>query len=138
MRRKPRPSYPRRDSRTDSHPVIRLRLWLETEEGVMLGLGRLLLLEAIRDEGSLKRAAERLGMSYRAAWGKLKTTEEALEQPLLEKTSGGRGFTLTPFAADLVTRFRTLYNEVEQKAASSAPDVLPFKAHRYGDDASSG
>lgn len=99
----------------------------------MLGLGRLLLLEAIRDEGSLKKAAERLGMSYRAAWGKLKSTEEALAQPLLEKASGSRGFTLTPFATNLVTQFRTLYNEVEQKAATSAPEMLPFRTCRYGE-----
>ncbi|TVM32251.1 winged helix-turn-helix domain-containing protein [Oceanidesulfovibrio marinus] len=131
-RRKPRPSPSPGGRNNGPHPVIRLRLWLETEDGVMLGLGRLLLLEAIRDEGSLKKAAERLGMSYRAAWGKLKTTEEALAEPLLEKVCGGRGYKLTPFAADLVADFRKLYDEVENKAASSAA-MFPFAVHRYGE-----
>jgi molybdate transport system regulatory protein len=59
-------------------PVVRLHLWLETEKGVFFGLGRLKLLEQIQSGRSLKGAAESLGMSYRAAWGKIKNTEDVL------------------------------------------------------------
>ena len=56
-------------------PVVRVHIWLETVDGVAFGMGRLLLLDAIEETGSLKAAAEQLGMSYRAAWGKIKSTE---------------------------------------------------------------
>jgi len=38
----------------------------------------------------LKAAAEELGMSYRAAWGKLKASEEALGMALVEKVGGNK------------------------------------------------
>ena len=60
------------------HAVIRLHLWMERDGETMFGLGRLHLLERIDALGSIKGAADQLGMSYRAAWGKLKASEEAL------------------------------------------------------------
>ena len=56
-------------------PRMRLHLWLENEDGLLFGQGRMELLARIRDLGSLRKAAEALGMSYRAAWGKLKATD---------------------------------------------------------------
>ena len=50
-------------------PRIGLNLWLETTEGVLFGMGRAELLDKIEECGSLKKAAEEMGMSYRAAWG---------------------------------------------------------------------
>ena len=60
----------------DAIPTIRLHLWLETSQGVYFGLGRALLLARIDQYGSLQKAADALGMSYRAAWGKIKKTEK--------------------------------------------------------------
>ena len=45
--------------------IVRLRLWLETGEGMLFGAGRAELLEEIERSGSLKRAAQNLGISDR-------------------------------------------------------------------------
>ena len=112
--------------------VIRLHLWLETEAGVAFGLGRLLLLETLAKEGSLKSAAEAMGMSYRAAWGKLKTTEQALGQQLVEKTKGSRGgLRLTPYGLELVRRFRHWFDAVESEALDKARALFPFSLCGY-------
>ena len=58
-------------------------------------------------------------MSYRAAWGLLKVTEQALGAPLLRVTIGGRtggGAELTPAARELVRRFRRVKQRVNRTA----------------------
>ncbi len=100
-----------------NQPIMRLHLWLETEKGVLFGLGRQRLLECIRSGLSLKAAADHLGMSYRAAWGKIKQTEKVLGITLIEKKGGNRsGYKLTPAGEMLTTRFGQWYTEVEQFA----------------------
>ena len=46
------------------------------------------ILAAIREEGSIAQAAERLGLSYRYVWGYLKKQEEDFGQKLLDATQG--------------------------------------------------
>ncbi len=72
--------------------------------------GRRMLLEAVDRLGSLNAAAKELGMSYRAAWGKIKATEEALGLKLLDVTTGGKGgggAKLTQEARELVSLYNT-------------------------------
>ena len=71
-------------------PTIRLHLWLETDDGLFFGYGRAQLLEKIEEYGSLKKAADSLGMSYRAAWGKIKASEATLGIPLIVQSSSKR------------------------------------------------
>lgn len=113
--------------------VVRVHIWLQSSDGVAFGLGRLMLLEAIEESGSLKSAAERLGMSYRAAWGKLKSSEEALGQPLVEKTGGNRsGYTLTPYGRQLTDCFRQWFHDVEATALTRARELFPFDVSGFG------
>lgn len=68
-----------------------------------------MLLDAVNRLGSLNAAAKELGMSYRAAWGKIKATEKALGIKLLEVTTGGRGgggAILTSEAKDLILKYK--------------------------------
>jgi len=115
------PKAPLSDDAADLPPldqaVMRLHLWLENEKGVLFGLGRHRLLECIRSGLSLKAAADHMGMSYRAAWGKIKQTEKVLGITLIEKKHGNRsGYKLTPAGEMLTTRFEQWYAEVEQFA----------------------
>jgi molybdate transport system regulatory protein len=106
-------------------PIMRLHLWLETEKGVLFGLGRQRLLECIRSGLSLKAAADHLGMSYRAAWGKIKQTEKVLGITLIEKKGGNRsGYKLTPAGEMLTTRFEQWYTEVEQFALARSRTLM--------------
>jgi molybdate transport system regulatory protein len=92
--------------------MMRSKIWIIDEEGkVVFGAGRLHILRAIEEHGSILGAAKALGMSYRAVWGKIKSTEERLGQPILLKQTGGAhggGSTLTPFGRTLVERFKQL------------------------------
>ena len=56
---------------------IQCKIWLEKDEEVLFGRGRLELLRGIREYGSLAETARHLGMSYRAAWVVAATTGEA-------------------------------------------------------------
>ncbi len=53
------------------------------------------LLEFIAETGTVRAAANKLGISYRTAWGKLDAAEKSLGQPLIVK-SKGHGSKLTP------------------------------------------
>ncbi|MCU0574638.1 MAG: LysR family transcriptional regulator [Syntrophobacteraceae bacterium] len=92
--------------------TVRSKIWVEDEHGdVVFGSGRLHILNAVEEHGSILAAAKALGMSYRAVWGKIKATEDRLGQPLLTKRTGGAhggGSELTPFARALIERFRHL------------------------------
>ena len=108
-------------------PVMRMHLWFETEDGVVFGLGRLLLLLKVEQCGSLKAAAEQLGMSYRGAWGKLRRTEELLGHDLVDKGGCRRsGVQLTPYGRELARLFSYWYREVEQYALCTSTEFLPF------------
>ncbi len=92
--------------------TVKSKIWVEDENGdVVFGSGRLHILSAVEEHGSILAAAKALGMSYRAVWGKIKATEERLGQPILTKRTGGvhgGGSELTPFARALIERFRHL------------------------------
>ncbi len=96
---------------------LKAKFWLESDSGdFLLGPGTLRLLLAIADKGSLKAGAKVAGLSYRAAWDRLKKAEAGLGFPLLERHSGGEGgggSTLTPAALELVERYRSFVQEVE-------------------------
>ncbi|MFO8084962.1 MAG: LysR family transcriptional regulator [Desulfobacterales bacterium] len=100
--------------------VIKSKIWIEDEKGAMIfGVGRLKILKAVKKHGSILAAAKSLQMSYRAAWGKIKTTEQRLGKPLLTRRVGGisgGGSELTPFAEALIKKFEWLQSFVEKEA----------------------
>jgi molybdate transport system regulatory protein len=84
------------------------------------------LLEKIHSGQSLRGAAESLGMSYRAAWGKIKNTEEVLGVALIEKKGGNRaGYQLTPEGIAMVASFSRWFKDVEGYALRRAGALLP-------------
>ncbi len=98
---------------------MKLKIWMEQDGSVAFAEGRRMLLEAVDRLGSLNAAAKELGMSYRAAWGKIKATEEALGLKLLDVTTGGKGgggAKLTHEARELVSS----YSKYVEKMSSIA------------------
>ncbi|MCU0574575.1 MAG: LysR family transcriptional regulator [Syntrophobacteraceae bacterium] len=113
-------------------PVMRIRLWLETPKGLYFGLGRAQLLKKVGEHGSLKKAAEDLGMSYRAAWGKIKKTEEILGVQLIEQVGCKRdGYRLTEIGRAYMEDFLSWFEEVEQTALERARMKLPWPVRGY-------
>lgn len=96
-----------------SEPVVRFRIDFARNSHV--GPGKIDLLEAIRDSGSLSQAARNLGMSYRRAWLLIDSVKAAFREPVTTATTGGKGgggVTLTPFGANLVASYRALEREI--------------------------
>lgn len=110
---------------------VRMNLWLETEKGMLFGLGRAQLLGLIVELGSLNKAAKELGMSYRAAWGRIKNTEEVLGDSLVEKARGRKGYTLTPLGERMLDDYKKWQREVESYALKVAEDIFQWKIQPY-------
>ena len=112
-------------------PTLRVHLWLESGGGMVFGLGRVQLLALVERLGSLNQAAKAMGMSYRAAWGRIKRTEEALGEALLAKASGRKGYELTPLAVTLLKDFALWHQEVEAYALERARFRLPWNVKPF-------
>jgi len=107
--------------------TIRLHLWLETGDTMVFGMGRVQLLDLIERHGSLRKAASILGMSYRAAWCKLRATEQALGVKLVENQAHKReGCRLTEEGQEFREMFRRWFDEVENCALTRAERLFPW------------
>jgi molybdate transport system regulatory protein len=92
---------------------IKYKIWIEKEGKVIFGHGREELFQAIDECHSLNAAAKKLGMSYRAAWGRLRASEDRLGVKLVESDAAKKGMTLTPAAKGLLDKFRRLEKEAD-------------------------
>lgn len=100
-------------------------LWLRAGEQTLGGATRIALLAAIGDTGSITRAAKAVGLSYKAAWEAVDTMNNLAGEPLVARSTGGKGgggTTLTPRATSLIAAFRTIEREHRRfiEAASAA------------------
>jgi molybdate transport system regulatory protein len=92
------------------------KLWLDYR-GRAFGDGPARLLGGVEEWGSLRRAAQELGMSYNKAWRILHAAEQRLGFALLDRSVGGSlggGSQLTPEAKDLMARYRAVAAEAEE------------------------
>ncbi len=70
---------------------LKYKVWLVTNsEEEIVDDSDFMLLKLIDDQGSLRAAADKHGVSYRNAWGTLKRAEEILEFKLIDKQRGGK------------------------------------------------
>jgi molybdate transport system regulatory protein len=98
----------------------RFRLRIGNDPESSLGPGKIALLEAIEQTGSISAAGRKLGMSYRRAWLLVDALNRAFHQPLITTATGGReggGTALTPVGIDVVRRYRRI--ETMATAATS-------------------
>ncbi|WP_103069452.1 winged helix-turn-helix domain-containing protein [Aquimarina sediminis] len=90
---------------------IKSRIWIESEHGMFLGEGRVKLLKAIAQTGSLSKAASSLEMSYKKAWNLLDSMNKATKEPLVVTTTGGKGgggANLTVYGEKVIQTFDTI------------------------------
>jgi molybdate transport system regulatory protein len=101
---------------------IKYKVWIEKDGKVIFGQGRDDILSAVRELHSLNAAAKKLQMSYRAAWGRLKASEERMGMKLVETDAAEKGMHLTPRAEALIARFEALEKELENLLAKANAD----------------
>lgn len=102
---------PRRKKNGKSGLEIQGAVWIAAGPENMGGKERIALLRAIAQEGSITRAAQAAGFSYKGAWIAIDAMNRLAGAPLVERMTGGRGggFTrLTPHGERLVARFEQI------------------------------
>lgn len=100
----------------DAQYRVRGKLWIEGPEGTFLGFGRVVLLERIREHGSISAAARSMKMSYRHAWKLVDSMNRQGRSPLVVTSTGGRGgggTTLTGTGEKAITAFRSAWRKLE-------------------------
>ena len=106
------------------------RLWLEGEEGTFLGYGRVVLLERIREHGSLAQAARSMEMSYKHAWDLLDSMNRQAGCKLVETSRGGKsggGAKLTPAGERAIAvfwQYHARFQEVLQEMTAKLGEAL--------------
>lgn len=101
---------------------VSTKVWLDLGEGVAFCHGKADLLAAIESCGSINRAAEQLGMSYKRAWQYLRQLERRLGEKVLDTSIGGvggGGSRLTEAGRDLLTRYGDAKRQVQESLAQS-------------------
>lgn len=103
-------------STTDLTPILRV----DFPHAERLGRGKIMLLEHIRETGSISAAGRAMDMSYRRAWLLVSALNRMFVQEAVASQRGGKqggGAVITPFGEELIRRFRTMEAKTEAALA---------------------
>ena len=109
--------------------AVRPRLRVFHGDQIALGPGKVDLLQAIDEAGTLAEAARRLGMSYMRAWKLLQTMNACFQGPLVDTSRGGSGHghaTLTATGRAALTLYRRMERETEQAIEPAWQELLGY------------
>jgi molybdate transport system regulatory protein len=107
-------------------PVVRFRI--DFAEHSSIGPGKVRLLEAIRDSGSLSQGARSIGMSYRRAWLLVDSLKQSFREPVTMASTGGKdggGMLVTEFGNALIKNYRELERDFATTAARRLHAIIP-------------
>ncbi|MBV5325477.1 MAG: winged helix-turn-helix domain-containing protein, partial [Rhodospirillaceae bacterium] len=85
-----------------------------------VGRDRIALLEAVAEHGSITKAAQAVGLSYKAAWDALNAVNNLLPRPAVAAQTGGRqggGATVTEDGRALIAAFHLLEDKLNRATA---------------------
>jgi molybdate transport system regulatory protein len=78
--------------KTQSSPLaLQASLSLTAGGESLGGHGRMALLRAVGEQGSITQAAKAVGLSYKAAWDAIDQMNQRAGEPLVQRSAGGRG-----------------------------------------------
>ncbi|MBI5001640.1 MAG: LysR family transcriptional regulator [Euryarchaeota archaeon] len=93
------------------------KLWLEADGEPVMGEGRLGLLLAVRESGSLSEGARRVGISYRHAYNLISAIGRRCGEGVVEASVGGArggGMRLTPAGERLIEDYLAYRTKMEK------------------------
>jgi molybdate transport system regulatory protein len=117
----------------------RIRFRIDFAENLNLGPGKIALLEAIGNHGSLSTAAASLGLSYRRAWLLLDSLNKTFDKPVTHSNAGGKNggkSSITDFGRLLVKQYRSLENKITRIGGGHLKEILPHLASESAADTS--
>lgn len=101
--------------------VIRPRI--RVGESVLIGPGKVELLRAVAEHGSISAAARALGMGYKRAWSLLDELQRSIPVPIVETAAGGSkggGAQVTAAGRELLKH----YDELDKACSLAAEPAL--------------
>jgi molybdate transport system regulatory protein len=90
-------------------PTLSVRIDLDT--GARIGPGKIALLKAVGETGSISAAGRMLGMSYRRAWKLIEELNASFKRPLVTAQTGGKsggGAVLTKLGKEVVAHYAAI------------------------------
>jgi len=107
---------------------LKLKIYITDEYGnKVLGIGVLWLLEHIRNTGSIRKAAQEMGISYSKACRMLNSLEKSLGAEAVSRRKGGaerKGAQLTGLGEFVMERYALFQQEVKDQAKVSFKDFF--------------
>ena len=92
---------------------VRVKVYVQ---GHMIGAGKMELFHLVAQKGSIRSAANVMGMSTKRANLLLKTIEEAFPIPILKKKMGNKGTEITSFGKELLEKYLDLCNHLSKES----------------------
>jgi molybdate transport system regulatory protein len=114
----------------------RVKLWVEKDALLVFSDYRAELLGHIAKTGSISGGAERMGLSYRRAWGKIKEIEHNLGVRLVRSEVGGLGggrSKLTPEGEELLARYRAFRAAAQSHVGRDFARAFAKGGHFFGE-----
>lgn len=112
-------------------PEFKLRMRITQGDLIAIGPGKIALLEALDEAGSITAAAKALGMSYRRAWLLIDELNQSLREPAVVTAAGGAqggGSRLTDSGRALVTLYREIEAEAQAHCAGRIGQLMRMLA----------
>jgi molybdate transport system regulatory protein len=101
-------------------PVVQFRLRITKADDIAIGPGKVALLEAIVEAGSITAAAKALGMSYRRAWLLIDSMNQMFKLPVVDAATGGKhggGTNVTPTGLKVIECYRRIEKDALKAGA---------------------
>ena len=109
---------------TNKKNLIKIRIQIKNE--FYIGPGKILLLEKIGEKGSISKAAESIGLSYKKAWKLIDELNRHSSKKLVYAKSGGkgvRGSQLTNEGKTFIKIFRNIESKLTKLTIKEKKDL---------------
>ncbi len=93
------------------------RFRIMADDAIALGPGKIDLLEAIQQKGSISQAAKEIQLSYKRAWDMVDTMNHCFKEALVISSTGGKGgggARLTPLGNKMILLYRAMEATAEK------------------------
>lgn len=90
---------------------IKSKIWIESDDGILISEGRIQLLKLIESTGSLNKASKEMNISYQKAWKLIDASNKASKEPLIATQVGGNkggGTVITPYGKSLIESYEKI------------------------------